>query len=147
MLKRSANAIWNGDLKKGNGKVSVESGLIKEADYSFTKRFENEPGTNPEELLGAAHAACFSMALSAALSGEGFEVRSIKTTDKVYLDKVADGFAITKIEVFVEGEVAGIDEEKFLQFAEKTKAGCPVSKALAGVEFVLNAKFTSTVSA
>jgi osmotically inducible protein OsmC len=140
MIVRSANAEWKGNLKEGKGSVSTESGLIKEADYSFAKRFENEKGTNPEELLGAAHAACYSMALSAALSGDGYTVKSIKTYDKVHLEKVTNGFAITKIEVNCEAEVPGIDEKTFLKFAEDTKKGCPVSKALTGVEFILNAK-------
>lgn len=137
---RSANATWKGNLKEGKGSVSTESGLVSDADYSFAKRFENEKGTNPEELLGAAHAACYSMALSNALSSDGFTVKSVKTADKVHLDKVANGFAITKIEINCEAEVSGIDEKTFLKFAEDTKKGCPVSKALTGVEFVLNAK-------
>lgn len=137
---RSANAIWKGNLKEGKGSVNTESGLISDADYSFAKRFENEKGTNPEELLGAAHAACYSMALSNALSSDGFTVKSVKTSDKVHLDKVANGFAITKIEINCEAEVSGIDDKTFLKFAEDTKKGCPVAKALTGVEFVLNAK-------
>jgi len=140
MLVRSANAEWKGNLKEGKGSVNTESGLINGADYSFAKRFENEKGTNPEELLGAAHAACFSMALSHALSSDGYTVKSVKTTDKVHLEQVANGFAITKIEVNCEAEVSGIDEKTFLKFAEDTKKGCPVSKALTGVEFILHAK-------
>jgi lipoyl-dependent peroxiredoxin len=136
---RTANATWNGDLKTGKGIVSSESGLFKDAAYNFAQRFENAKGTNPEELLGAAHAACFSMALSAGLSGAGFKVKSVKTTDKVHIDKVGDGFSITKIEVTCDAEVEGVDEKKFQEIAEGTKKGCPVSKALTGVEFVLKA--------
>ncbi len=138
MPVRSANASWSGDIK-GQGSVSVESGLFKDTNFSFAKRFGEDKGTNPEELLGAAHAACFSMALSLGLAGAGFPVTSIKTTDKVHIDKAGDGFAITKIEVNCEGVVPGIDQAKFKEFAENTKKGCPVSKALAGVEFVLTA--------
>jgi osmotically inducible protein OsmC len=136
---RIANATWNGDLKTGKGIVSAESGLFKDAAYNFAQRFENAKGTNPEELLGAAHAACFSMALSAGLSGAGFRVKSVKTTDKVHIDKVGDGFTITKIEVTCDAEVEGVDEKKFQEIAENTKKGCPVSKALTGVEFILKA--------
>ncbi len=138
MPVRSANASWSGDIK-GQGSVSVESGLFKDTNFSVAKRFGDEPGTNPEELLGAAHAACFSMALSIALATAGFPVTSVKTTDKVHIDKVGDGFVIPKIEVSVEAVVPGIDNAKFQQIAEGTKKGCPVSKALAGVEFVLTA--------
>jgi osmotically inducible protein OsmC len=136
---RTANATWNGDLKTGKGIVSAESGLFKDAAYNFGQRFENAKGTNPEELLGAAHAACYSMALSAGLSGAGFKVKSVKTTDKVHIDKVGDGFTITKIEVNCDAEVEGIDDKKFQEIAEGTKKGCPVSRALTGVEFILKA--------
>jgi lipoyl-dependent peroxiredoxin len=136
---RTANATWNGDLKTGKGIVSAESGLFKDAHYNFAQRFEDAKGTNPEELLGAAHAACFSMALSGGLTGAGFKVKSVKTTDKVHVEKVADGFAITKIEITCDAEVEGVDEKKFQEIAEGTKKGCPVSKALTGVEFILKA--------
>jgi lipoyl-dependent peroxiredoxin len=139
MPTRTANATWNGDLKTGKGIVSAESGLFKDAAYNFAQRFENAKGTNPEELLGAAHAACYSMALSAGLSGAGFKVKSVKTTDKVHIDKVGDGFTITKIEVSCDAEVEGVDEKKFQEIAENTKKGCPVSRALTGVEFILKA--------
>jgi lipoyl-dependent peroxiredoxin len=139
MSIRTASAVWNGNLKDGKGIINVESGLFNDASYNFSKRFENEKGTNPEELLAAAHAACFSMALSAALSGAGHNVKSVKTIDKAHLEKSGDGFAITKIEIDCEAEVQGIDEKVFQQLAESTKKGCPVSKALTGVEFVLKA--------
>jgi lipoyl-dependent peroxiredoxin len=136
---RTANATWNGDLKTGKGIVSAESGLFKDASYNFAQRFEDAKGTNPEELLGAAHAACFSMALSADLSGAGFKVKSVKTTDKVYVEKIGGGFSITKIEVSCDAEVEGVDEKKFQEIAEGTKKACPVSRALTGVEFILKA--------
>jgi osmotically inducible protein OsmC len=137
---RSANATWKGNLKEGKGIVSSESGLINNADYNFAKRFENEKGTNPEELLGAAHAACYSMALANAISSEGYTVKSITTNDKVHLEKTEGGFSITKIEINCEAEISGIDNATFLKFAEDIKKGCPVSKALTGVQFILNAK-------
>lgn len=140
MPVRSASAVWNGNLKEGNGEISVESKTFTKVNYSFSKRFENEPGTNPEELVGAAHAACFSMAFAAGLSGAGFTVKSVSTVDKVHINKVGDGFTITKIEVESEAEVPGIDEKKFQEIAEATKKGCPVSKALTGTEIVLTAK-------
>jgi osmotically inducible protein OsmC len=140
MITRSANATWKGNLKEGKGSVSTESGVLNNIDYSFSKRFENEKGTNPEELIGAAHAACFSMALSNALASAGHKVNSVKTTEKVILDKVADGFSITRIEMLCEADVEGIDEKEFLKFAEDTKKGCPISKALASVEMKLDAK-------
>lgn len=143
MPVRSAEATWKGNLKEGRGVISTESGLFQNADYSFSKRFENEKGTNPEELLGAAHAACFSMALSNALASDGYTVKSVKTTDKVHIDKVANGFAITKIEVLCEAEIQGIDDKTFQKFADDTKKGCPVSKALTGVELLLTAKLKS----
>jgi osmotically inducible protein OsmC len=140
MVIRTANATWKGNLKEGKGIVSTESGLIKDADYSFSKRFENEKGTNPEELLGAAHAACFSMALSANLEKAGHNPKSVSTLDKVFLEKGDAGFSITKIEINCEAEVPGIDEKTFLKIAEETKKGCPVARAITGVEYVLKAK-------
>lgn len=146
MPTRSANATWRGNLKEGKGIVSTESGLIKDADYSFSKRFENEKGTNPEELLGAAHAACFSMALSNGLSSAGHTVKSVKTTAKVHLEKDAKGFTISKIELLCDAEVTGIDEKAFLKIAEETKTDCPISRALASVEMKLDAKLKVAVA-
>jgi lipoyl-dependent peroxiredoxin len=137
---KKANAEWNGNLAEGKGVVSVESGLFTNSNYTAAKRFGDEKGTNPEELVGAAHAACYSMALSHGLASNGFKPVSVKTEDKVHLEKVGDGFSITKIEVNVEADVPGIDNATFQKFAEDTKKGCPVSKALTGVEFILNAK-------
>ncbi|MGE5362585.1 MAG: OsmC family protein [Bacteroidota bacterium] len=138
MPVRKANAQWNGNLKDGKGSVSTESGVLN-AQYSFTSRFEEGTGTNPEELIGAAHAGCFSMALSAALANEGYTPASVKTEDKVYVEKVGAGFSITKIIVTTEAEIPNIDNETFQKFAEDAKKNCPVSRALAGTEFILNA--------
>lgn len=137
---RKANAQWNGDLLKGNGTISTETGVLENTQFNFSSRFEEGKGTNPEELIGAAHAGCYSMALSAGLSAEGFKVNWVKTQDSVHIDKVEGGFAITAIDINCEASVEGITEEQFLKAAEGTKAGCPVSKALTGVKFNLNAK-------
>ncbi len=144
---RTANAAWKGDLKSGTGSINTESGLIKDATYNFARRFENEKGTNPEELLGAAHAACFAMALSHGLASAGYTPVKVNVEDKVKLEKVGDGFGITTIEINCVADVPGISESEFLKFAEDTKKGCPVSKALTGVNFILNAKLKSGVSA
>ena len=126
---RHAEATWNGSLKEGNGNYSGQSGAIK-GGYSFGTRFENAPGTNPEELIGAAHAACFSMALAAGLGKAGHNPKKVHTTADVTIDKVGEGFKITKIVLKTDGEVPGIDEKTFKDFAEKTRTGCPVSQAL-----------------
>jgi lipoyl-dependent peroxiredoxin len=139
MPVRKASAMWNGSLKEGNGTVKTETGSFN-GKYSFTSRFEEGQGTNPEELIAAAHSSCFSMALSADLSRAGYNPVRISTEDKVYVEKVDGGFSITKIEVFTEAEVPGINQVKFLEIAEGTKNNCPVSKALTGTKFILNAK-------
>ena len=136
---RKANAEWRGDLRKGSGNISTESGVLKNVAYNFVSRFETGNETNPEELIGAAHAACYSMALSNILSGEGFTVNSVKTEDKVHIEKLEGGFTITKIEMYCDANVSGIDEATFMKHADEAKKGCPVSKALAGVELVLTA--------
>jgi lipoyl-dependent peroxiredoxin len=137
---RSGSAEWNGDLRNGSGTLSTESGTLSSISYNFRSRFEQGSETNPEELLGAAHAACFSMALANNLAGAGYKVNSIVTNDKVHLEKLEDGFTVTKIEINCEADVEGVDESVFNEMAEKTKKGCPVSKALASVEMVMNAK-------
>ncbi|MBS1271645.1 MAG: Peroxiredoxin OsmC [Candidatus Marinimicrobia bacterium] len=139
MAVRIGSAQWNGSLKDGNGNVSSETGVLKNTPFSFSSRFEEESGTNPEELIGAAHAGCFSMALSAGLGEAGYTPNSIQTTDKVHLTKGDAGFAISKIEITTEADIPNIDEETFLNHAESAKNTCPVSKALAGVEFELTA--------
>ena len=136
MPTRHAEATWNGDLKGGNGNFSGQSGAIK-GPYSFGTRFEDAAGTNPEELIGAAHASCFSMALAAGLGKAGHNPRRVHTTADVSIDKVGEGFKITKILLKTEGEVPGIDEKTFKEFAEKTKTGCPVSQALSATPIEL----------
>lgn len=139
MPVRTASAEWQGDLTTGKGTLSSETGAVS-GQYNFTSRFESGVGTNPEELLGAAHAACYSMALSAGLAKNGFKPLSVKTTDKVHIVKGDAGFSITKIEIHCQASVEGITAEKFAEIAEGTKAGCPVSRALTGVEFELHAQ-------
>ena len=139
MPTRKAEAEWKGTLREGSGNFKTGSGAIS-GSYSFPTRFENAPGTNPEELIGAAHAACFSMALSAGLTKAGHKPNSIRTTATVTLEKVGEAFGITKIELDTVGEVPGIDAATFQREAEGAKAGCPVSKALAGVQITLRAQ-------
>ncbi len=139
MPVRKANAVWNGTLLQGNGTLKTETGAV-EGKYSFSSRFQEGVGTNPEELIAAAHAGCYSMALSAGLGNAGFNPVKVTTEDKVYLEKVGDGFSITRIEVFTEAEVSGIDENKFQEIAETTKKTCPVSRVLTGTEIILHAK-------
>jgi osmotically inducible protein OsmC len=132
MAVRGASAEWKRSLKEGAGSMRLGSGAF-EGSYSFVSRFENGAGTNPEELIGAAHAGCFSMALSAALGRAGFTPTSIKTTAKVHLGTSDAGPTITQIDLEVEGDVPGIDAANFQAQAEGAKKGCPVSRALAGV--------------
>ena len=139
MPKRISDAEWRGDLKSGAGKLKLGSGAF-EGQYSFKSRFEDGTGTNPEELIAAAHAACFSMALSAALAGAGHPPVRVHTAATVNFGPVPGGFAISKIELATEGEVPGIDAATFEKFAQTAKAQCPVSKALAAVEIGLSAK-------
>ncbi len=139
MPVRNARAVWEGDLVKGKGKVALGSGAFEGA-YSFASRFESGKGTNPEELIGAAHAGCFSMALAAMLAKAGYSPKRVQTEARVHIDKVGDGFKITKIELHTEAEIPGIDKARFLENAEAAKKGCPVSQALAATEIVLEAK-------
>ena len=142
MAVRNAEAVWEGNLQEGNGTFKVGSGAF-EGSYSFKTRFEEEPGTNPEELIGAAHASCFSMFLSAVLSGAGHTVKRVHTTARVHLGRVDNAPTITKIELDTEAEVPGLDEASFMEHAEASKKGCPVSKALAATEIVMTAKLLS----
>ncbi len=135
MPTRNAEAQWTGGLKDGKGIVKLGSGAFEGA-YSFATRFESQPGTNPEELIGAAHAGCFSMALAAALGRAGHHPTRIKTTSKVHLGSTEAGPTITQIDLVVEGDVPGIDAAQFQEFAEGAKKGCVVSRALAGVSNV-----------
>jgi osmotically inducible protein OsmC len=139
---RTSKAQWNGSLKDGKGTVSLGSGAY-DGQYSFSSRFESGTGTNPEELVAAAHAGCFSMALSAGLGKAGITPTRISTDAKVHLEKVGEGFGITKIDLVTEGEVPGIDEATFIEHAEAAKKGCPISKALASVEITLTAKLVT----
>jgi osmotically inducible protein OsmC len=136
MIVRTAEALWEGNLKHGKGKMKLGSGAF-EGHYSFGSRFEHEPGTNPDELIGAAHAGCFSMALSMILEQAGFKVDHIRTKARVAIDKVGEGYKITTIDLETEGTVPGIDEKTFQEKAEAAKKGCPVSMALTGVEIRL----------
>jgi osmotically inducible protein OsmC len=139
MPVRKANAVWNGDLMKGNGIMEFGSGAFK-GNYSFGSRFEEAKGTNPEELIGAAHAGCFSMAFSGALGANGFKPEKVQTEAKVAVEKVGNGFTITTVELSTEARVPDIDNDRFQALAEDAKKNCPVSRALAGVRIRLNAK-------
>jgi lipoyl-dependent peroxiredoxin len=141
MPTRSANAEWQGDFKRGGGSVSVESGAL-DSPYNFSGRFESGSGTNPEELLGASHAACFTMALSVGLTEAGTPPESLATKADVTVAQVGEGFEITKIALSVSGKVPGIDAAAFEQAAQGAKANCPLSKALASVkEITLETSF------
>lgn len=138
MIVRNASGVWEGNLTEGKGVVKLGSGAFQ-GPYSFTSRFENGKGTNPEELLGAAHAGCFSMALAHGLAEAGFKPKRISTNAKVTLSKVGEGFEITEIELDTEAEVPGIDNGTFQKYAEDTKINCPVSKAIAVKKVTLKA--------
>lgn len=140
MPTSSASAVWEGGLKSGKGTFSAKSGAFK-GDYSFATRFEGTKGTNPEELIAAAHAACLSMALSAGLEKAGTPATRIGTTASCTVDKVGDGFRITTMRLEVRGQVPGLSQEQFQRAAEEAKNGCPVSNALKGnLEMTLDAK-------
>lgn len=138
MKERKAEAVWQGKLKDGNGTLALGSGLF-ESSYSFRSRFEEGAGTNPEELIGAAHAGCFSMALANILGEEGYSPQEISTEASVNLDEVEGEFTITKIELTTEASVSDIDDKSFQEYAQKAKENCPVSKALAGTDIALKA--------
>jgi osmotically inducible protein OsmC len=138
-MQREATAVWKGGLKSGSGTVSVASGAFDQLPYSFRTRFENERGTNPEELIGAAHAGCFSMALSAQLEKAGFPADEIRTVAKVSLEQKDGGWAITKVDLDLNARVPNIDDAKFNELANAAKAGCPVSKVL-NAQISLNAR-------
>ncbi len=123
-------AVWHGGLKDGKGALSTKSGALKDYPYGFASRFEGKPGSNPEELIGAAHAGCFTMALSLILGEAGLTADEMKTQADVTLEKLADGFAITKVHLTLRAKIPGVDAAKFQELAAKAKAGCPVSKLL-----------------
>jgi osmotically inducible protein OsmC len=139
MPERTGHARWEGSLQEGKGWMKLGSGAY-EGQYSFSSRFEEGTGTNPEELIAAAHAGCFSMALSAGLGRAGFNPTRVETTAKVSLARGEAGFRINRIELNTEAEVPGIDEQRFQQEAQTAKENCPVSKALAGTEITLQAR-------
>jgi osmotically inducible protein OsmC len=139
MPTRKAHAVWNGTLKDGHGRMDVESGAFH-GSYSFGTRFAEEKGTNPEELIGAAHAGCFSMAISGALVEAGFQPQRIETDAAVSIEKTGAGFSITAIRLSTKGRVPGIDAASFRDIAEQAKNGCPVSRALAGISISLEAE-------
>lgn len=141
-MKRSASAHWTGGLKDGKGNISTQSGILNETPYGFSTRFENNPGTNPEELIAAAHAGCFTMALSAQLGEAGITAERLSTNATVTLDKVDDGFAITAIHLDLTAKIPGADRAKFDEAANKAKLGCPVSKLL-NTQITMDAKLES----
>lgn len=141
-MKRTASAMWTGNLKEGKGSISTQSGILSQAQYGFNTRFEDGPGTNPEELIAAAHAGCFSMALSAQLTEAGMTIESIKTHAAVTLDKADGGFSITAVHLDLTAKIPGIDRDTFETIANKAKTNCPVSKVL-NAEITLDAKLES----
>jgi osmotically inducible protein OsmC len=133
------SAVWSGGIKDGKGSISTKSGALKEYPYGFASRFEGKPGTNPEELIGAAHAGCFTMALSKILGEANFTAEKMETQADVALEKQGEGFAITKVHLTLKAKIPGADDAKFQELAAKAKAGCPVSKLLKA-DITLDAK-------
>ncbi|MCW5736259.1 MAG: OsmC family protein [Enhydrobacter sp.] len=129
-INRTASAAWSGGLKDGKGSISTESGALKAYPYGFAARFEGQKGTNPEELLGAAHAGCFTMALSLILGEAKLTATQMETTAKVTLEQVDGGFAITAVHLTLKAKIPGADEKTFEELANKAKAGCPLSKVI-----------------
>ena len=129
-MKSSGSAVWSGGIKDGKGAISTGSGALKDYPYGFASRFEGKPGTNPEELIGAAHAGCFTMALSKMLGDAGLKADRMETKADVTLEKVGEGFSITTVHLTLRAKVPGTDQAKFKEIADKAKAGCPVSKVL-----------------
>jgi len=138
-MQRKASAVWQGGLKDGKGKISTDSGLLKDAQYGFTTRFENGAGTNPEELIAAAHAGCFSMALSAQLGNAGMTAESIATTATVTMEKLEAGWTVTTVHLDVKAKIPGADKAKFETATQNAKNGCPISR-------LLNAKITMSAA-
>ena len=145
-MQRKGSAVWKGGLKDGKGTVSTASGVLKDTQYSFATRFENGTGTNPEELIAAAHAGCFSMALSAELGKLGITPEAIETTAAVSLEKQESGFAITAVQLDVTARIPGADQGKFEQAAKNAKEGCPVSRVL-NAKITMNARLVSEKAA
>ena len=138
-MDRSASAVWHGGLKDGKGTLSTESGVLSEAQYNFTTRFENGKGTNPEELIAAAHAGCFTMALSAQLTDAKLVPDTLETTAVVTMEKTDDGPTVTKIHLKTRAKVPGAEKGKFDELAKKAKEGCPISRLLKAAEITLDA--------
>ena len=143
MIHKTASAHWTGSLKDGKGQISTESGTLSDQPYGFNTRFEGKPGTNPEELIGAAHAGCFSMALSMILGDYDAVADDINTTAKVSLEEKDGGFAITKIHLTLKARIPDISESDFQEAAKAAKENCPVSKVLAGADITMDAKLTT----
>ena len=139
-MDRSASAVWRGGLKDGNGTISTQSGVLKDSQYSFSTRFENGVGTNPEELIAAAHAGCFTMALSAQLDSVGNKADELNTTAVVTMEKTEDGPTVTKIHLTTRAKVPNIEKERFDELAKKAKEGCPISRLLKAAEITLDAQ-------
>ena len=141
-MQRKASAVWQGGLKDGRGTISTESRVLVSAPYSFSTRFESTPGTNPEELVAAAHAGCFSMALSLILSDAGIRPERIETAASVTLEKLEAGFTVTKVHLDVSVRAPGAERQKFEEAAQKAKAGCPISRLLRA-EITMDAKLAA----
>ena len=141
-IKRHGSAVWAGGIKDGRGAISTESGALKSYPYGFTSRFEGKPGTNPEELIAAAHAGCFTMALSAQLSGANLTPESLNTTVTLTMEKLDSGWTITTSHIDVSGRVPGADDATFQKYAQAAETGCPVSKVL-NAKITMNAKLES----
>ncbi|MFD1344382.1 OsmC family protein [Litorisediminicola beolgyonensis] len=141
-MKKFGTAHWEGNLQQGTGSVSTESGVLDDVQYGFNKRFEDEPGSNPEELVGAAHAACYSMALSMILGNYDATADAIDTKATVHLEKDGDGFSVTKVHLDVTASIPGMDADKFAEAANAAKEGCPISKLYKGgtAEITMDAK-------
>ncbi len=146
MITRTASARYEGLGKDGKGLVSTQSGVLRDQGYSFGTRFGDEPGTNPEELAAAAHASCFTMALSFALAKEGFTGGTLQTTAKVKIDKDGEGFRVTRSDLVLEANIPGIDEARFVALAEDAKANCPISK-LFNAEMTLEHRLSASAEA
>ena len=142
MTTKTGSAIWKGGFKDGSGTISTETGALNNAPYGVASRFESGQGTNPEELIGAAHASCFSMAFSLMLGEAGFTPDEIRTSANITLDKVADGFAVTSSHLTVEARIPNIDEARFSEIANQAKAGCPISKLL-NTKITMDARLTT----
>jgi len=141
-MKKSGSAVWQGGLKDGTGAISTESGALKDYPYGFTSRFEGKPGTNPEELIGAAHAGCFTMALSKILGEANLTATRMDTKADVTLEKQADGITITAVHLTLRAQIPGTDQATFAELANKAKVGCPVSKLLKA-DITLDAQLTA----